>query len=60
MLRDAGHVHARIEQLAEAVRCDEHTHLLRRGELEQRLARALHGMSEGDHHALLFMDPDNF
>ena len=52
--------YARIEQLAEAVRHDEHTELLRRGELELRLTRVLQTMTKGDHHALLFMDLDHF
>jgi len=60
MLRDASRTYARIEQLAEAVRHDEHTQLLRRGELELRLTQVLQTMTEGDHHALLFMDLDHF
>jgi len=60
MLRDASRTYARIEQLVEAVRHDEHTRLLRRGELERRLGRVLKTMSDGDHHALLFMDLDHF
>ncbi len=60
MLRDASRTYTRIKQLVKAVRHDEHTHLLRRGELERRLARILKTMSAGDHHALLFMDLDRF
>lgn len=60
LLRDASRARARIEQLAEAVRRDEHTQLLRRGELERRLARVLQTMIEGESHALLFMDLDRF
>lgn len=60
LLRDASRPCARVEQLADAVRHDEHTRLLRRGELERRLARVLQNMKDGDHHALLFMDLDHF
>jgi diguanylate cyclase (GGDEF)-like protein len=59
-LRDASRLHARIEQLVEAARHDEHTQLLRRGELERRLARLLENIADGDCHALLFMDLDRF
>jgi diguanylate cyclase (GGDEF)-like protein len=34
--------------------------MLRRGELERRLAHLLQNMSEGETHALLFMDLDRF
>jgi diguanylate cyclase (GGDEF)-like protein/PAS domain S-box-containing protein len=60
VFRDASRLHARVEQLMEAAAHDEHTHLLRRGELERRLERVLRNMIPGDHHALLFMDLDHF
>ncbi len=60
LLRNASHARARIEQLIEAVRHDEHTQMLRRGELERQLAHLLQNMSEGETHALLFMDLDRF
>lgn len=60
LLRDASRTHARIEQLIELARRDEHTQLLRRGELERRLARTLESIEAGDSHALLFMDLDRF
>ena len=59
-LRDASLTYARIEQLVDAASHDENTHLLRRGELERRLARVLQTMTDGDCHALLFMDLDRF
>lgn len=60
MLRDASHIHAYIERLIEAVRLDDHTRVFRRGELNQRLTRVLNTMSNGECHALLFMDLDRF
>jgi len=60
LMRDSSRTQTRIAQLVEAVRHDEHTQLLRRGELERRLARVLQGMQDGDQHALLFMDLDRF
>lgn len=60
LLRDASRTFNRVEQLTDAVRHDEHTRLLRRGELERRLARVLQSIKDGDHHALLFMDLDHF
>lgn len=60
ILCDANQTFMRMEHLAEVARHDEHTRLLRRGELERRLGRVLNTMSDGDHHALLFMDLDHF
>lgn len=60
VLRDASRVSACLSKLTEAVRRDEHTQLLRRGELERRLTRVLETMGDGDSHALLFMDLNQF
>lgn len=60
MLSDASHIHGYIEHLTEAARLDDHTRLLRRGELHQRLTRVLNSISNKDCHALLFMDLDHF
>jgi diguanylate cyclase (GGDEF)-like protein/PAS domain S-box-containing protein len=60
LLRDATRMHARIQQLIELARRDEHTQLLRRGEFARRLARALESLDGGSGHVLLFMDLDRF
>lgn len=60
LLRDASGTYARIEQLTELARRDEHTQLLRRGEFARRLARALESLDGSPGHVLLFMDLDRF
>ena len=60
ILREASHIHTYIKRLTEAARLDDHTRLLRRSELHQRLTRVLNAVSNGEYHALLFMDLDHF
>lgn len=60
VLHDASRAQVRIEQLRETALLDDHTLLLRRTVLEERLARVLATAAVDERHALLFMDLDRF
>lgn len=60
VLHDASRAQVRIEQLREIALLDDHTLLLRRTVLEERLARVLATAAGDERHALLFMDLDRF